>query len=284
MKRTQVLSYGGGWQSVFICHLIIRGILPKPDMIIMSNTGREKSTTFEYLDKHMNPALAEIEMQVQVIDAARFLSKSDLDVINEASIKIPAKHESGVFRTLCSDRWKKNVIRRFLRSFLRSEGVEYCDMWLGFSRDEIGRAKQSDVKWAKNVFPLVDSIFLPNSPLKSSFISDYATEKNINLAFERKDIPVLLDQWGVPKPEKSSCYMCPHMTDDEWLTINDTELRRAIAIEKRIQSVDALDNMPYLHELCIPIEDVVKGLRSGQLKPKQRRNSNGNCQSGMCFI
>lgn len=41
MERTQVFSYGGGVQTAAICALIIQGRLPRPDIIVISDTGKE---------------------------------------------------------------------------------------------------------------------------------------------------------------------------------------------------------------------------------------------------
>lgn len=41
-KNIEILNYGGGRQTVAMCILIKRGVLPRPDHIIIADTGREK--------------------------------------------------------------------------------------------------------------------------------------------------------------------------------------------------------------------------------------------------
>lgn len=46
--RTQVLSYGGGVQTVAMVALVLQGRLPRPDMIVIADTSREKQSTWDY--------------------------------------------------------------------------------------------------------------------------------------------------------------------------------------------------------------------------------------------
>ncbi|MDF1516257.1 MAG: hypothetical protein P1S60_20775, partial [Anaerolineae bacterium] len=48
--RTQIFSSGGGVQSTAIAAMIVRGDIPKPDLTVIIDTEREKSTTWEYLE------------------------------------------------------------------------------------------------------------------------------------------------------------------------------------------------------------------------------------------
>ena len=62
--RTQIWSSGGGTQSCAIAAMIVLGELEKPDLAIIVDTERECSTTWEYHDCYVAPALANVgEMQ-----------------------------------------------------------------------------------------------------------------------------------------------------------------------------------------------------------------------------
>jgi len=62
--RVSVWSYGGGTQSVAIAALIIQGRLPKPDFAVISDTGMEKQSTWDYMDQVTNPALSAIGLEI----------------------------------------------------------------------------------------------------------------------------------------------------------------------------------------------------------------------------
>ncbi len=53
--RLQILSNGGGTQSTAMIVLIAQGVLQRPDAIIIADTGREASTTWEYLEQVTGP-------------------------------------------------------------------------------------------------------------------------------------------------------------------------------------------------------------------------------------
>jgi 3'-phosphoadenosine 5'-phosphosulfate sulfotransferase (PAPS reductase)/FAD synthetase len=55
--RAQVWSYGGGRQSVALAVLVRDGKLPRPDLIVFADTGREDSATMDYHRKHVAPFL-----------------------------------------------------------------------------------------------------------------------------------------------------------------------------------------------------------------------------------
>ncbi|RTR51879.1 hypothetical protein, partial [Pseudomonas aeruginosa] len=56
--RTQLWSSGGGVQSAAIAALIVQGRIAPPDLAIIVDTEREQSTTWDYMDQVIQPALA----------------------------------------------------------------------------------------------------------------------------------------------------------------------------------------------------------------------------------
>ena len=59
MKRTQLWASSGGVQSAAIAALIVQGHL-RPDLAVIIDTEREQSTTWEYMDEVITPALASV--------------------------------------------------------------------------------------------------------------------------------------------------------------------------------------------------------------------------------
>lgn len=157
-----VWSYGGGKQSVAIAALIVQGKLPKPDLIVMADTGRERSSTWRYLNDWIRPILSRHGMAVQI--APHSLSTVDLwrtkndDGESKPMLLIPAfttltkSGEVAKLPTYCSNEWKRRVVMRWLKA----RGIERAEMWLGISRDEAHRMKDSDVKWLSHRYPLID--------------------------------------------------------------------------------------------------------------------------------
>jgi len=93
VTRAEVLSYGGGRQTVAICVLIAQGKLPRPERIVMADTGREATSTWEYLDAHVRPLLrAAVGLEVEV--AGHELATVDL-YHGEDRLLIPAFTRDG---------------------------------------------------------------------------------------------------------------------------------------------------------------------------------------------
>jgi hypothetical protein len=60
MSRTQLWASGGGVQSAAIAALIVTGKVAKPDFAVIVDTEREQSTTWQYMDSVIAPALASV--------------------------------------------------------------------------------------------------------------------------------------------------------------------------------------------------------------------------------
>jgi hypothetical protein len=218
------LSFGGGVQSAAIVVLIAQGRLPRPDQIVMADTGREARETWDYLEAHIVPLLAPLGLMVQVIP--HDYATVDLYAGN-GDVLIPAYTNGGKLPTFCSDKWKKLPVRRWLKA----QGVTETTMWLGMSLDEIERMRISDVKWITNHYPLVYDVRL-----------------------RRHECAKLVEDYGLPTPPKSSCWMCPHRRNDQWRRLRAAypqDWQQAVALDRQITASHGV----YLHESRQPLEE-----------------------------
>jgi 3'-phosphoadenosine 5'-phosphosulfate sulfotransferase (PAPS reductase)/FAD synthetase len=244
MHKDLVWSYGGGTQSIAIAVLIFQGKLPKPDHIVFADTGREATETFHYYDVNLKGLMLKHGMQVET--ASHELSKVDLYSSN-GDLLIPVFTATGKLPTFCSSEWKKRVVRRYLRSI----GVDNCDMWLGFSTDEVNRLKDSDVKWTTHVYPLCD----------------------LNLS--REQCRQLILDYGLPEPPKSSCWMCPHRNNEQWrYLLNDfpEDWNNAVKLDYELREKDP---ELFLHRQRVPLDKADLSINAG--------NNELGCQEGSCF-
>lgn len=262
----QVCSYGGGVQSVAIAVLIAQGKLPKPDYMVIADTGRERLSTWDYLERHVQPMLAEVGLRVEI--APHSLATVDLFSHQDAVLMpmyttltpnyVPeaAYPERGVskLRTFCSSEWKARVIERYLKQTYK---LKNYITWLGYSFD--GR-DASRIKIDRNgqrvpgyYYPLVDT-----------------------LPLTRSDCEQVILGAGLPLPRKSTCRGCPHQTDAEWL---DTKLNHpedfAAAIQDE-QEMQAVDPHVWMHKSVKPIDQV-------EFNPKDDLED-AQCGLGICFI
>ncbi len=246
-----------------MCLLVARSKLPKPDIIVIADTGREATSTWEYLERHVQPMLAPLGLRVEI--APHDLATVDM-YGTKGDLLIPAytnqSGERGKLPTFCSNEWKQRVVMRYLRS----KGVEKCDIWLGFSFDEAERCKPSGTKWFHRVYPLIDGLMEPYVPWGIGS----------GLAMNRSDCVQLIRDAGMPEPPKSSCLMCPHRRNDQWRDLRDNypaDFAEAVAFDEQMRERDP---HVFLHESMMPLAIADLGSQSSP--------QNDQCGLGFCFL
>jgi hypothetical protein len=234
-------------QSAAIGVLIREGALPIPDLAVIADTGRERRTTWDYLHQVMQPYLWQVGLSIQI--AEHGLSRGDL-YAKDGTTLIPAFTAEGRLATFCSGVWKRDVVERWLRQ----QGVEHCDLWIGFSMDELARAKKDHRPWCRIAYPLI--------------------EKWINRAM----CIALIEKAGLPVPQKSRCWMCPHQNREEWAEVREDpqEWQQAIALDEEIRRRDPRGEGLYLHASRKPLDLV--GDDGDLLLPPTKA-----CDSGFCW-
>ena len=247
---TQVLNYGGGEQTVAMCVLIVNGIIPRPDRIVMADTSREVKSTWSYLLEDVQPYLARHGLKVEI--APHSLATADIYAHN-GDMLMPVFTATGKLRAFCSGEWKVEVVKRYLRS----TGVTSATQWIGYAFDETRRWKgknTEDGPW-RIKFPLVD------------------------IGIVKADCPVIIRKAGLRPARKSRCKMCPNQSNAEWRELRDSspeEFEDACKIDEEIREEDDLHAM-FLHQDRVP-------LRDADLDRLDRKEPDRQCTLGACFI
>ncbi len=215
-EMTQVFSSGGGTQSACIAAMICAGELPKPDYSIIADTGYELSSTWEYHNQVVYPALKKAGVDLVRVPSKKYATVGLYGGRYGDTLLIPAftteGPEVGKMPTLCSNEWKQRVIQRWLRE----QGVKRALIWLGYSLDEKHRIRIKDGPW-QNWWPLI--------------------EKRMN----RHDSINYVRNFGWPDPPRSACWMCPNRAPAEWKVQKEKapgDFAKAVQFEKAIQRED----------------------------------------------
>ena len=250
--RTQIWNCGGGTQSAAIAALIITGVLPKPDLAVIADTGRERSSTWRYCDRWLMPSLREVGVELHRVHKDRYATIDLWTGEDGKTLAIPAftdkGGEPGKLPAYCSTEWKVRVVQRWAT---QEHGVTAAINWIGFSTDEDKRAKNlGSGKWLKR-YPLIE--------LGHSRIACYG----------------IVRRMGWPQPPHSSCWMCPNHKELEWGEIkSDDPADFALAIEFEHDAREIDPNI-WLHNTCMPLDQVEFDTRQEVMF--------GTCESGMCF-
>lgn len=250
MTKPTVWMNGGGRQSIRIATLIIERKLPVPDIICIADTGREKKSTWDYLEGYVAPALKHIR-DVYIVKKEQYATVDLWGGKDKDSLLIPAfSNITGKLSKLepfCSNEWKARVCDRWLK---RDMGIKNWISWIGFSIDETKRWERRKASAGNSVyFPLVD--VFPQT--KQQCVEG-------------------VEAFGWPAPVHSACWMCPNQSDNEWLDNSPQDQAKAIEFDKQIRLKDP--NV-FLHKSCLPLEQV-KFVRTN--KPKDP------CESGLCML
>lgn len=232
MKDIQVWSCGGGTQSGAIAILIALGKLPKPDYAFMTDTGRERSSTWPFVDGFIRPALASVGLELTVVKASEF---ARLDVYWNDTVLLPGYTNIsgdgvGKLSPFCSGKWKSDVAERWMRSI----GIETCRNWIGISRDEARRIRAQHRPWLALWYPLIFEV-----PMR-----------------REECVQLIRDSGWTEHIPHSACYMCPNLSDAEWIDMKrnwPSDFVAACELE-----VDARLKDPhfFLHPSCVPLGEV----------------------------
>jgi hypothetical protein len=264
-KMIDVISLGAGVQSSTLLLMADRGeikidgevVIPK--YAIVADTGNEPKKVYEWIEF--------IKTQVKNIKIIES-KKSDLvdDILNGIANdgKVPSvpfytikkdpvfkynepfgyETKKGKLMRHCTMDYKIRVVRREIRKQLGYTQHSYIPentvrLWMGISTDEVLRAKESQVKYIKNVFPLLDMEMSRNDCL------NWFTNNNL------------------PLPPKSACIICPFHSNEHWRDMkkNDPESwNMAVEFDKKIRKLPKLDADIYLHRQCVPLDEAFLGV------------------------
>jgi hypothetical protein len=191
-KPLQFLSYGGGVQSTAMLIMIELGLLPKPDLVIHSDTGSEMPHTENFIQIARKYVEEVLEIPFVVV-------RSHLGSIYDHNLSkgwIPM-----IGLRSCTDNFKIVPQRKYIRSVVGRggpRGALLAEGWLGITTDEESRRVEgTGVKWSGITYPLLD-------------IHRMSREDCVNLN--------LTKGWKV---QKSGCFFCPYMSKNSWKAVRE---------------------------------------------------------------
>lgn len=259
----KILSLGWGVQSWTIAAMVALGELEPIHAAIHADTYSEKAATYVFIETWQRWLEQHGVRVVTVGDPVQAVT-----TFVTAWTDIPAytrgnTEKGGMLRRQCTQRWKIEPIRRFLRDEIEGMGITkspgVVESWQGISMDEFTRMRTSDVQWISNRYPLVDR------------------------RMTRMDCLVWLEKHNLPAPPKSACVFCPFQNRDAWKELKRTggeDWRRAVEVDASIRLVRPPNEL-FIHPSRLPLEDAVSIPEdSGMVQA----NLLDECDSGYCFV
>ncbi|MFG2412335.1 adenine nucleotide alpha hydrolase family protein [Streptomyces goshikiensis] len=255
--KIRVLSLGAGVQSTTVALLSAAGDLPKLDAAIFADTGWEPAAVTTHLDRLEREVLQPSGIPLYRVSVGNIRDDALNPEHRFASMPLFIKNQDGgdgMTRRQCTSEYKLKPIKRQVRQLLGyphptpvPRGL-YAEQWIGISRDEIGRAKDSGIKYLKSSFPLLDL--------------DGAADGREG--WTRDDCLRYLRTSGWETTPKSACIGCPFHGNAQWRKLRDeqpAEWADAVAFDAAIRSGNARGNAngkpllgeAYLHRSRLPL-------------------------------
>jgi len=249
----KAISLGWGVQSFTLAAMAALGELESVDVAIHADTTHESKLTYEFAAR-WTPWLEERGVRVVTVSDPEQSATVTSFKTDIPAFTVDNSDNGGMLRRQCTHRWKINPMRKWLQDNRNGQQVE---QWLGISLDEFQRMKDSDRKYIKHRWPLIER------------------------RMTRLDCMTWLDRHGIEIPPKSACTFCPFHSTAEWRRIKQTpeDWQEAITVDEAIRKVRPPYDL-YLHPSRIPLVDV--DLRSEQDKG-QLSLWDAEC-SGVCGV
>jgi len=254
----RILSLGAGVQSTTLALLAAQGRIGPIDAAIFADPQQELAATYAHLDRLEREIAPNAGFPIYRVTAGN-IGADALDPDHRfASMPLHILNQDGspgMGRRQCTSEYKLKPIKRKVRELLGYPhptpvpGGVFAEMLIGFSRDEIGRVRDSDVKYMRNTFPLLD-------------LDGAADGKQ---GWTRADCLRFLRRNGFPNVPKSSCLQCPFHGNAQWRDLRDNhpdEWDRAVAFDYAIRDGHANANAKgqpllgtaYLHRSRLPLD------------------------------
>jgi hypothetical protein len=247
----RLLSLGAGVQSTTVLLLACEGAIPRFDMALFADTGWEPRAVYANLERltaHAQRAGIPVRrvsagnIRHDALDPRHRFVSMPLHTLNPDGTR-------GLARRQCTSEYKIIPLKKAARELLgyphprRVPRSLYAEQAIGISTDEIGRAKDSGLRFLRNTFPLID------------------------LGFDRARCLQFLTERGFGQTVKSACVGCPFHGNTGWRWIRDHDPQgwtEAVEFDRAIRHGyphatsrgQQLRGQYFLHRSCVPLDQV----------------------------
>jgi hypothetical protein len=222
----RIISLGWGAQSVTIAGMAALGQMASVDVALFADTSHERVATYEFAREVM-PWLESHGVKVVTVRA-----ESTAPINRWGGMLLPGytsrNGSVGQTKRQCTDDWKIAPIRRWLQAHREGRRVS---LLLGISLDEIGRMRDSSVKYIAHEYPLVD-----RRMTRGACVS-------------------WLERQGLPVPERSACVMCPFQSERDWRSLSEPDRQHAIEVDEGIRMARPPQPL-YVHRSLRPVAEL----------------------------
>lgn len=273
-----VINYSGGVQSSTILHLILQGDIPRPKHLLVLNAdpGMENSGTYEYLE-YMRDLCKLQNIEIHTVPGPNLyndilaLKDGKLTRLDNPSYFVKKPNgKVGRLRQCCTKAYKIIPMNQFLRNYIKDKyGIskyavlpkQSVHKWVGFAFDEIDRISESQQKYVRFVYPLVE------------------------LRMKKDDCISYLNSKGLPIPPRSVCNGCFANQLDYYKNMYENrpdDWQQAVNVDEAVRDWNniGVKNPVYVSNTVTPLKD----LPQLEFKLDKQAEADFCSHPGYCFI
>lgn len=233
----KIISLGWGVQSFTLAAMVALGELEPIDYAIHADTTHESQLTYEFAAR-WSGWMEEHKVNVYTVKPTKANPVDNgYGVQDPPFYTVDKTGKSGQGNRQCTSQWKiipmRRAISRMLKDIQAKKTPGIIEQWIGISLDEYWRMKDSNVKYIRNRWPLI--------------------EKRMT----RKDCETWLNDHGLEVPPKSACTFCPFHSMAEWrrMKANDHDWNEAVAVDKAVRRADPPYTV-FVHPARKPLDEI----------------------------
>lgn len=257
----KIILLGLGVQSTALYLMSSMGMIPKADLAIFVDTGKEGTGTYQYLRFLQNWQAGNNGLPLTVLTGKNLYQDLLHPSYAERPTSIPAFTYNpdgtiGMLRRQCTSEYKIRVMDDYIRNSIyglpKYARRPETALWYGITTDEIERLSFPREAWKVNTYPFAGYYTTHGG----------ATEKlEWSKPMARQDVIRWYVLHELPVPPKSACVFCPYQSDASWAIrkkLFPDDFAAAIAVDNAIRnSTQAGIHYPvFLHRSCRPLESV----------------------------
>ena len=208
-----IVSYGGGTNSTAILVTMVKHQIIPHD-IVFADTGGERPETYEHIN-YMNEWLK--SKNFPQIRTLKYKTKHGEELtLEEDCLRNNTIPPIAFGWKTCSQKFKIQPVEKYLKTTYPKEKLQ---IWVGFDAGEERRVKANPNEDFENYFPLIE------------------------WGWNRERCVERIADAGLKQPNKSSCFFCPNMRQNEILSLPDDLKERVIAMEKNATKLAELKGL-----------------------------------------
>jgi 3'-phosphoadenosine 5'-phosphosulfate sulfotransferase (PAPS reductase)/FAD synthetase len=212
------VSYGGGTNSTaMLCGFKTRGI--KPSLIIFADTGAEMPHTYQHVEIMRAKIREWWGLELVTVMATR--KKEPWTIVQDCEKKklLPALAYGS---RSCSQRFKHEPMERYIKVWMRENGIKEIVKCIGYHADEGYRAAGK-----------------PTSKQLAKGLTERYWYPLIEWQWRQEDCQSAICRHGIPQAGKSACYFCPASRRSEVVRLKENHpqlMASALNIESTAQA------------------------------------------------